>query len=72
MDSHVINLVLCRQAGRSLLSRQVKLVSDMTQEGLLSSADASSFLGQATSDLARLNYNAAKEFRCVCVQLLDD
>ena len=63
IDSHVINLVVCRQAGRALLSKQVSIVTDMIREGLLSEIDANKFLYLVNIDHARLAERAAKEFR---------
>eukprot|EP00602_Paraphysomonas_sp_CaronLab_P003317 CAMPEP_0185020046 /NCGR_PEP_ID=MMETSP1103-20130426/2634_1 /TAXON_ID=36769 /ORGANISM="Paraphysomonas bandaiensis, Strain Caron Lab Isolate" /LENGTH=750 /DNA_ID=CAMNT_0027550689 /DNA_START=247 /DNA_END=2499 /DNA_ORIENTATION=- len=63
IDRYVINSIVCRQAGRSLLSKQVELVTDMVQEGLMAPQDTEKFFNLVKHDLERLEELTTREFR---------
>ena len=63
IDKSVINTIMCRQAGRGLLSRQVEFVTDMVREGLMAPQDADRFFQQVQDDLDSLEKSITKEFR---------
>jgi hypothetical protein len=62
IDKRVINSIMCRQAGRSLLSKQVEFVTDMVREGLMAPQDTERFFDLVQKDLDRLDKSVNKEF----------
>ena len=63
IDDQVITNIVCRQAGRTLLTYQVEYVMNLVEEGLLSSNDSEQFLELAREDLAHLEDRVRSEFR---------
>jgi NhaP-type Na+/H+ or K+/H+ antiporter len=71
IDEHVISNIVCRQAGRTLLTYQVEYVMNLVEEGLLSHNDSEQFLELARDDLAHLEARARREFRSFILYSFD-
>lgn len=63
LEESVISNIVCRQAGRTLLTCQIEYVLNLVEEGLLSHVDSEKFLHLAKEDLHHLEQRVRREFR---------
>jgi hypothetical protein len=63
IDEPIISNIVCRQAGRTLLTNQIEYVLNLVEEGFLSVPDSEKFLELARKDLVHLEEHVRREFR---------